>query len=116
MIPPQGSKTKQGYELQLGTNNLGAFLFTKILHPSSPGQERPHLRIVCVLFGYRPVPPSCWHRRAELISVICKAYFEFEESSKESHIALHFKEGLMSAFTFLILHFFSSEQGHTNVF
>ena len=33
MIPPQGSKTKQGYELQLGTNNLAPFLFTKFLTP-----------------------------------------------------------------------------------
>ncbi|BCS28646.1 uncharacterized protein APUU_70216A [Aspergillus puulaauensis] len=31
MIPPQGSKTKQGYELQLGTNNIGPFLLTKLL-------------------------------------------------------------------------------------
>lgn len=31
-MPPQGSKTKQGYELQLGTNNLGHFLFVKYLH------------------------------------------------------------------------------------
>lgn len=33
MIPPQGSKTKQGYELQLGTNNIAPFLFTKLLLP-----------------------------------------------------------------------------------
>lgn len=33
MIPPQGSTTKQGYELQLGVNNLGPFLFTKLLTP-----------------------------------------------------------------------------------
>ena len=33
MIPPQGSKTTQGYELQLGTNNLGPFLFNTFLHP-----------------------------------------------------------------------------------
>jgi retinol dehydrogenase-12 len=31
MIPPQGSKTAQGYELQLGTNNLAPFLFTRFL-------------------------------------------------------------------------------------
>lgn len=32
-MPPQGSKTAQGYELQIGTNNLGPFLFTKLLTP-----------------------------------------------------------------------------------
>ena len=31
MIPPKGSKTEQGYELQLGTNCLAPFLFTKLL-------------------------------------------------------------------------------------
>ena len=33
MVPPQGSKTAQGYELQLGTNNLAPFLFTTLLTP-----------------------------------------------------------------------------------
>jgi len=33
MNPPQGSKTAQNYELQLGVNNLGTFLFTKLLTP-----------------------------------------------------------------------------------
>src|ERR1700760_3566899 len=33
MIPPQGSLTKQGYELQLGTNCVGPFLFTRCLEP-----------------------------------------------------------------------------------
>lgn len=33
MTPPQGSKTKQGYELQLGTNTLGHFLFIHFLTP-----------------------------------------------------------------------------------
>lgn len=33
MVPPQGSKTKQGYEQQLGTNDLAPFLFTKLLTP-----------------------------------------------------------------------------------
>jgi NAD(P)-dependent dehydrogenase (short-subunit alcohol dehydrogenase family) len=48
MVPPKGSKTKQGYELQLGSNNVGPFLFTKFLTPilqstaktSSPGSVR----------------------------------------------------------------------------
>ncbi|KAI9737860.1 MAG: hypothetical protein M1834_009230 [Cirrosporium novae-zelandiae] len=33
MGPPQGSKTAQGYELQLGVNNIGTFMFTKLLTP-----------------------------------------------------------------------------------
>ncbi|KAF6838340.1 short-chain dehydrogenase [Colletotrichum plurivorum] len=33
MMPPQGSKTTQGYELQIGTNCVGPFLFTKLLTP-----------------------------------------------------------------------------------
>ncbi|KAB8231691.1 uncharacterized protein BDW43DRAFT_312911 [Aspergillus alliaceus] len=33
MIPPQGSQTAQGYELQLGTNVVGPFMFTKLLYP-----------------------------------------------------------------------------------
>ncbi|PBP24810.1 short chain dehydrogenase reductase [Diplocarpon rosae] len=48
MIPPQGSKTKQGYEMQLGTNCLAPFLFTKLLtqllkasaHLNVPGTTR----------------------------------------------------------------------------
>ncbi|GFG26086.1 uncharacterized oxidoreductase C736.13 [Aspergillus udagawae] len=48
MVPPAGSKTVQGYELQLGTNNLGHFLFTHLLYPilkrtadsSAPGSVR----------------------------------------------------------------------------
>jgi retinol dehydrogenase 12 len=33
MIPPAGSKSAQGYELQLGTNCLGPFFFTRLLLP-----------------------------------------------------------------------------------
>jgi retinol dehydrogenase-12 len=33
MIPPQGSLSVQRYELQLGTNCLGPFLFTRFLTP-----------------------------------------------------------------------------------
>ncbi|KAI9847596.1 MAG: hypothetical protein M1837_002170 [Sclerophora amabilis] len=48
MIPPSGSVTKQGYELQLGTNCVAPFLFTKLLLPilkktaaeSAPGSVR----------------------------------------------------------------------------
>lgn len=34
MTPPAGSQTAQGYELQLGTNNIGPFLFTQLLTPT----------------------------------------------------------------------------------
>jgi NAD(P)-dependent dehydrogenase (short-subunit alcohol dehydrogenase family) len=33
MVPPQGSKTVQGCELQIGINNLGHFIFTQFLRP-----------------------------------------------------------------------------------
>ncbi|KAI1754786.1 short-chain dehydrogenase [Xylaria castorea] len=32
MVPPQGSTTAQGYELQLGVNNIATFLFTRFLY------------------------------------------------------------------------------------
>ncbi|KAH7176740.1 short-chain dehydrogenase [Dactylonectria macrodidyma] len=34
MVPPEGSKTVQGYELQLGVNNLAHHLFTNLLTPT----------------------------------------------------------------------------------
>jgi retinol dehydrogenase-12 len=48
MIPPQGQVTKQGYDLQMGTNCIAPFLFTKLLTPilletakvSEPGSVR----------------------------------------------------------------------------
>ncbi|GFP52851.1 short-chain dehydrogenase/reductase [Trichoderma asperellum] len=43
MHPPQGSKTKQGYELQLGVNNLGHLLFTELLTPLLASTARSYL-------------------------------------------------------------------------
>ncbi|KAL7626539.1 short-chain alcohol dehydrogenase [Parahypoxylon ruwenzoriense] len=40
MFPPHGSKSAQGYELQLGTNDLGHFLFTKFLTPTLVGTAK----------------------------------------------------------------------------
>ena len=33
MVPPEGSKTVQGYEQQLGVNAIGTFLFTQLMYP-----------------------------------------------------------------------------------
>lgn len=52
MIPPKGTVTAQGYEAQLGVNNLGPFLFTKLLTPLiiKTAQESPanSVRVVWV--------------------------------------------------------------------
>ena len=52
MVPPQGSKTKQGYELQLGTNCVAPFLFTKLLTPillqTAKSSEKDGVRVVWV--------------------------------------------------------------------
>ncbi|KAF4632437.1 hypothetical protein G7Y89_g5701 [Cudoniella acicularis] len=52
MMPPQGSKTAQGYELTLGVNNIGTFLFTKLLTPvliSTAKVEPPNtIRVIWV--------------------------------------------------------------------
>ncbi|KAK6462551.1 short-chain alcohol dehydrogenase [Scheffersomyces coipomensis] len=48
MLPPEGSVTKQGFELQLGTNNFGPHLLQKFLDPlliktsksNKPGESR----------------------------------------------------------------------------
>lgn len=52
MVPPNGSKTAQGYELQLGVNNLGTFLFTKLLTPTlartAKAEDPSSVRVVWV--------------------------------------------------------------------
>lgn len=52
MHPPAGSKTVQGYDLQLGVNCIGAFLFTKLLTPvlvtTAKIQPKGTVRIVWV--------------------------------------------------------------------
>ena len=52
MVPPQGSTTKQGYELQLGTNCLGHYLFTKLVTPlmvqTAQSSEAGSVRVVWV--------------------------------------------------------------------
>lgn len=52
MMPPSGSKTVQGHELQLGVNNLGTFLFTKLLTPmlarTARAEDPSSVRVVWV--------------------------------------------------------------------
>ncbi|KAI8231316.1 Riboflavin kinase [Colletotrichum sp. SAR 10_86] len=52
MVPPQGSTTVQGHELQLGINNLGHQLFTQLLTPllERTSQIAPHdsVRVIWV--------------------------------------------------------------------
>lgn len=64
MIPAQGSKTTQGYELQQGVNNLGHFLFAKLLTPtlveSAKTAPKNSVRIVWVSSSaadFAPKPP-----------------------------------------------------------
>lgn len=44
MVPPAGSTTAQGYELQLGVNNIGTFLFTHFLSPVLAATARSRSR------------------------------------------------------------------------
>lgn len=52
MRPSEGSKSEQGYELQLGVNCLGTFLFTKLLTPilteTAKGAATGTVRVVWV--------------------------------------------------------------------
>lgn len=64
MLPPEGSKTVQGYELQLGTNVLGHFLFVHFLTPlilqTAATAPRNSVRVVWVSSmsaDMAPTPP-----------------------------------------------------------
>lgn len=52
MVPPQGSVTKQGLDMQLGTNCVAPFLFTKLLTPllieTAKKSEKGSVRVVWV--------------------------------------------------------------------
>ncbi|KAK0387568.1 hypothetical protein NLU13_3814 [Sarocladium strictum] len=54
MLPPSGSKTKQGYELQMGVNTLAHFLLIKLLTPillrtaQDPATKKNSVRVVWV--------------------------------------------------------------------
>lgn len=64
MLPPEGSKTVQGYELQQGTNALGHFLFVRFLTPllieTAKTAPRNSVRIIWVSSmsaDFAPCPP-----------------------------------------------------------
>lgn len=61
MVPPQGSTTAQGYELQLGTNNLAPFLFTKLLLPvlkkTAASSAKKTVRVVWVSSSAAEIAP-----------------------------------------------------------
>lgn len=52
MLPPSGSKTKQGYDMQLGVNCLAPFLFTQLLTPimkeTAKGAKTGSVRVLWV--------------------------------------------------------------------
>ncbi|KAJ5676796.1 short-chain dehydrogenase [Penicillium maclennaniae] len=62
-FPPQGSKTVQGYELQLGTNCIAPFLFTQCLYSillkTAKIASRGSVRVVWLAssaIGHAPIP------------------------------------------------------------
>ncbi|KAL0945043.1 short-chain dehydrogenase [Colletotrichum truncatum] len=62
MIPPQGSQTAQGYELQLGVNVLGPFLFTTLVRPAlstaAKSATKGSVRVVWVSSSAVAMAPS----------------------------------------------------------
>lgn len=62
MFPPHGSTTKQGYELQLGTNCVGPFLFTKLLTPilveTAKKETTGSVRVIWVSSGAAHFSPT----------------------------------------------------------
>jgi len=62
MVPPQGSVTAQGHELQLGVNNLGHFLLTSLLLPvlrqTAQGAAPGSVRVVWVSSSAADAAPT----------------------------------------------------------
>lgn len=62
MRPPQGSVTAQGYELQMGVNNIGTFMFTKLLTPmlirtAKSNADTSSVRVIWVASSAVEAPP-----------------------------------------------------------
>ncbi|KAH8889224.1 NAD(P)-binding protein [Thozetella sp. PMI_491] len=62
MVPPQGSTTAQGYELQMGTNCVAPFLLTRYLYPTllATAKRAPlnSVRVVWVSSGVAQIAPN----------------------------------------------------------
>lgn len=64
MVPPQGSKTKQGYEKQLGTNNVASFFsprsYTLSYKDGEYSRERQCSRCLGLVERGRDLFPQRW--------------------------------------------------------
>ncbi len=62
MVPPPGSKTVQGYDLQQGVNNIAGFLFVHFLRPmmAATAKQAPtnSVRVVWVSSGAAMIAPK----------------------------------------------------------
>jgi retinol dehydrogenase-12 len=95
MRPPLGSKTKQGYELQIGTNNLAPFLFTKFLTPilvtTAKSSPTGSVRVVWVSSSAAEFVAPKGGVDMSLLDGHGKSTFEYYGISKAGNI-LHSKE------------------------
>lgn len=107
MVPPQGSTTKQGYELQLGTNCLGHYAFTKLLTPllvqTAKTSEAGSVRVVWVSSSAVMGAPSGGVDMANLDYRNDKFAFQKYSVSKAGNVLhalqmrnLHAKDGVLS--------------------
>ena len=69
MGPPVGSKSKQGYELQWGTNVVGPHLLQRLLIHCSSKQVKLILLGSAELFGYH-LQLTCLHLKAESFGIM----------------------------------------------
>ena len=83
MAPPQGSKSAQGYELHVGTNNVGPHLLTRLLTPmlvatakaeAEAKKKEPELTPQAIIEATVPkVGISTSHLYKAHIDVLCRA-------------------------------------------
>ncbi|UKZ74464.1 hypothetical protein TrVFT333_002133 [Trichoderma virens FT-333] len=107
MHPPQGSTTKQGYELQIGVNNLGHLLFTELLTPllaktaaSYPASTPNTVRVVwSTYYKYSVSKAGVYYQAAEYAKrykdngVISLAV---NPGNLRSDLQRHYSDGLIS--------------------